>query len=94
MVTDNELIQDIYKVAGKLKGSPLTHSEKQEIIKQFNEIKNLPAFERAKKAIEQTIGKELPEEIFLEFLGGSINSLNDLLIKLQSTASQWKKVKK
>lgn len=94
MATDNEFIQDIYKVAEKHKGSPLTQSEEQEIIRQFNETKNLPAFERAKKAIEQTIGGKLPEEIFLEFLGGSLNSLNDLLIKLQLTASTWKKDKK
>lgn len=94
MATDIEFIQEINKVAEKLKGAKLTDLERQQIIKQFNETNDHAAFDRAKKAIEQTIGKELPEDLFLEFLGGSINSLNDLLIQLKSTASSWQKNKK
>jgi len=94
MNEEQKFINEIFKVAEKQKGQPLNDNEKIQLIKVFNNIPELEPFERAKRAIKKVIGGELPEEIFFEFLGGTINSLNDLLIQLQSAASEWEKKNK
>lgn len=94
MATDNEFINLIYKVARQVKGADLSDTEKSEIIDKFNAMKGTTAFNRAKKAIEDTLGEEIEDEIFFEAAGGALNNLQQLILQLQATAKQWEATKK
>ena len=94
MKEDLEFIEKIHEVAQSVKGSSLTSTEKEELIKIFNsEIGT--AFQRARISIEKCIGKEIPDSFPLfEKAYSSTNNLQNLLNELRTVAETWSKLKK
>lgn len=92
-MSENEFIKSIIEVASKLKGSAISESEKDRIIKAFNN-KSGTAYEKAKLAIEEVLGKKLPEKGLLLEKAASLNNLQNLLAQMNTAANSWQKANK
>lgn len=89
-MSEREFVKSIIDVALRLKGSPITESEKSSIIKSFNNKSGSP-YERAKSAIEDVIGERLIEETLLLEKAASLNNLQNLLVQMNAAADKWQK---
>jgi hypothetical protein len=91
-MSEKLFVDSIIEVAKEIKGSNITESEKKLIIENFNK-KSGSAYERAKTAIEEVIGKKIPENYIIEKTA-SLNNLQNLLAQMSSAASKWQETKK
>lgn len=88
-MSEQDFLKAIYDLAEKLKKSPLTSTEKEEIFKIFNS-KEGSAFERAKESINEAIGSQVISERTL----ASVDDTKRLLKDLEVAARKWQQSKK
>lgn len=88
-MADTEFLESIYKVAQKAKKGSLTSSEKELIIKEFNESTG-SAYDRATKAITKIVG--VNPELILE-KAATLDDINRLLSDLKMEAQKWQSSK-
>lgn len=89
-MTDQEFLEKIYSVASNLKGRTLSDQEKTRIITYFNNTHG-SNYERAKEAIKNVTGEDVPTRFLSLESAGSINNLEILVAEMKAAANEWKK---
>ncbi|EQA46544.1 hypothetical protein LEP1GSC050_0524 [Leptospira broomii serovar Hurstbridge str. 5399] len=91
-MSEQNFINSILAVASELKDAPLTETEKNTIIRNFNAASG-DSYARAKRAIEGVLGRKLPDERIIEKASSSINNIRALLRQMSTAAQEWQKKK-
>jgi len=89
-MSEDKLVNSIYKLGKRIKKSDLTATEKSDIIKSFNSYSGDP-YKRAIKALEEVLGKK-DVELLLE-KSASLDDINRLLQDVSMAADDWSKSK-
>jgi hypothetical protein len=90
-MTDHEFLDTIYRYGEALKGRPLTPTERQRILEEFNQATG-DAHARAKLAVRKVLGAgSLYEEMRKS---ANLDNTQRLLADLERAAAQWQASKK
>lgn len=91
-MSEKQFIDSLIEVAKEIKGSSISDEERNQLIESFNK-KSGSAYDRAKTAIEEVIGKKIPEKYIIEKTA-SLNNLQNLLSQMSTAANKWQQSKK
>lgn len=94
IMSKQDFIRSIISVAEQLKGSPITELEEEKIVKLFNSYNTGTAYERAKRSIEEVIGKKIYIENLIIEKAAPLDNLKRLLAQMNVAANNWQNNKK
>jgi len=89
-MSDQNFLNSIYKVGEKLKGRPLTQSEKDKIVENFNSQEG-SAYDRARNALSEVV--DVSGKVILE-KRSSVSDIDRVLSDLRNEAGKWQSSKK